>query len=279
MPYGLRLWLDTFQRDVRHSVRLLRKTPAFSLTAIVVLALGIGANAAVFSLINVLMLQPLPGEHRPGAVAGIFSHDPKARLVPHLLVRECETLRERADVFRARHGASDDQARGRADGGDSRRSRAAAVTGNYFATLGVGLVAGRTFSADEERPGSRAAVIVLELCRLAADRRGPTIRGPHHHRRRPGLHGDRYRARGVRRRPWRLAGPEFWMPLGAVDLLAIPAGRLHRPHRGKPRGSAGGRSPEADRDAWMPPTAPCGPGRPPFFKTGPPDDAARRARR
>ena len=47
-------WLDTIARDVRYSVRLLAKTPAFSFTAIVVLALGIGANSAVFSLINLL---------------------------------------------------------------------------------------------------------------------------------------------------------------------------------------------------------------------------------
>ena len=55
-------WLDTIVRDIRYSVRLLSKTPAFSLTAILVLALGIGANSAVFSLIDLVLFQPPPGE-------------------------------------------------------------------------------------------------------------------------------------------------------------------------------------------------------------------------
>ena len=59
-------WLDTLARDVHFSLRLLAKTPAFSLTAVVVLALGIGANAAVFSLINILWFKPVPGSEQPG---------------------------------------------------------------------------------------------------------------------------------------------------------------------------------------------------------------------
>ena len=67
--------MSTLLHDLRYSLRLLLKTPGFSLTAVLVLALGIGANAAVFSLVNGLLFKPLAGSERPGQVVGIYSHD------------------------------------------------------------------------------------------------------------------------------------------------------------------------------------------------------------
>jgi hypothetical protein len=58
-------------QDVRHSFRLLRRTPGFSAVAIAILALGIGANTAVFSLVNALVFQPRPG--RIDSTIGVFS--------------------------------------------------------------------------------------------------------------------------------------------------------------------------------------------------------------
>src|SRR5579872_6346928 len=58
-------------RDLRHGLRLLRRTPGFSAVAVAVLALGIGANTAVFSLVNTLVLQPRPG--RVDSVMGVFN--------------------------------------------------------------------------------------------------------------------------------------------------------------------------------------------------------------
>jgi hypothetical protein len=67
--------MSNLLQDLRYSIRLLLKNPGFSLTAILVLALGIGANAAVFTLVNTLFLRPMPGSERPGQVVGIYSHD------------------------------------------------------------------------------------------------------------------------------------------------------------------------------------------------------------
>ena len=53
-------WLDTAARNVRHTLRLLRRNPAFSLTAILTLALGIGATTAMFSVVNGVVIKPLP---------------------------------------------------------------------------------------------------------------------------------------------------------------------------------------------------------------------------
>lgn len=67
--------MSNLLQDLRLSARLLFKNPGFSLTAILVLALGIGANAAVFTLVNSLMFRPLAGSDRPGQTVGVYSHD------------------------------------------------------------------------------------------------------------------------------------------------------------------------------------------------------------
>ena len=62
-------------QDLRYSARLLLKHPGFTLTAISVLALGIGVNAGIFGLINGLLLRPMPGSEVAGEVVGLYNHD------------------------------------------------------------------------------------------------------------------------------------------------------------------------------------------------------------
>lgn len=64
--------LDTLLQDVRFGIRVLLKTPGFSATAVLVLALGIGVNCAIFSLVNALLFRPLPVP-TPSALVGIYS--------------------------------------------------------------------------------------------------------------------------------------------------------------------------------------------------------------
>ena len=220
-------WLDTFVRDVRYSVRLLIKTPAFSLTAMFVLALGIGANVAVFSLVNILLFRPLPGADQPGQVVGVYRHNPATpdsyRSFSYL---DYEDIRDQAGVFD--HVMAHRSFRvGVTVGGTSHRSQAALVTGSYFTTLGVRLAAGRSFTRDEERPGSRAAVAVLSYpCwqKLGARRDvlGRTIT----------VNGYSFTVVGLAPAgfagPIALSGPEFWMPLGARDLLSGGPGESRR---------------------------------------------------
>ena len=76
--------MTTIWQDLRHSARLLRKHPGFTVTAIGVLTLGIGVNAGVFGIINGLMIRPLAGADAPGEVVGVFSKavQPSATIAP-----------------------------------------------------------------------------------------------------------------------------------------------------------------------------------------------------
>src|SRR5215831_5568091 len=145
-------------RDFRHSLRLLRRTPGFTAVAIGVLALGIGVNAAVFSIVNLLVLQPRPGRIVP-AVA-LFSRD---RVKP-------DTYRDFSYPayvdLRDRSGAFDELMAhtlttvGIREGDATTQTFASVVSSNYFRTLGITLAAGRAFTPEEERPGSGATVAI-----------------------------------------------------------------------------------------------------------------------
>ena len=148
-------------RDVRHSLRLLRKTPGFMAVAVSVLALGIGANAAVFSLVNALVLQPRPG--RIDQMVGVFSRDRIAvDRYRDFSYPAYVDLRDRADVFESLMAHTFSTV-GIGDGDATRQVFAAIVSANYFTTLGVPLAAGRAFTPDEERPGARVPVAVASF--------------------------------------------------------------------------------------------------------------------
>jgi putative ABC transport system permease protein len=154
-------WLDVFARDLRHALRQLAKAPTFSLTVVLVLALGIGANVAVFGLVNLLLLRPRVGSDQPGEPVSVHVHDARTSdSYRRFTYQEYEDIRRRATVF-------DHVAAYRnvpiilSDAGVSRRATASEVSGPYFEALGVRLTAGRTFTPDEERPGSRARVAVI----------------------------------------------------------------------------------------------------------------------
>ncbi len=152
--------MKTWLGDIRFGVRLLGKRPGFTLLAILALALGIGANSAVFSLVNAMLLRPLVME-RPEELVGVYSKDIvnpdtyRAFSYPNYV-----DLRERSGVF------SDLMAHnlslvGLSEGDTTRRVFAEVVTADYFATLGAPLFQGRPFTKSEELPDSRIPVAIV----------------------------------------------------------------------------------------------------------------------
>src|SRR4026207_1344454 len=146
----------TLLRDVRHALRLLRRSPGFTSVAVLVLALGIGANTAVFSIVNALVLQPRQG--RIDQVVGVFSRD---RVKPDhyrdFSYPAYVEMRERGDIFDSLMAHTFSTV-GITEGDSTKQTFASIVSSNYFSTLGVPMAAGRPFTAEEERPGSRSRV-------------------------------------------------------------------------------------------------------------------------
>src|SRR5436190_9767913 len=147
-------------RDLRHGVRILVSQPGFSATAVIVLALGIGANTAIFSLVNAFLLKPLLIQ-KPEELVGCYSqnvHKPddyRPFSYPNYV-----DLRDGNTVFSSLM-AHNLAMVGIAEGDTTRRAFADLVSANYFATFGVPLFRGRTFTADEERPGNISAVVIV----------------------------------------------------------------------------------------------------------------------
>ena len=217
-------WLDIIVRDIRYSVRLLLKTPAFSLTAVIVLSLGIGANSAVFSLVNLIAFQPPPGANQPGEMVSLHSHDPRnPDSYRSFTYGEYETIRDEAALF-ANLLAHQPVYVSLTDAGATRRGEAALVTASYFDTLGAHLAAGRTFSRDEEQPGSNAAVLVLSHTAWKRLGGGPDVLG-----RTLVVNAHPFTVVGIAPEGFAgtvlIVGPDFWMPLGAADLLTGGTGR------------------------------------------------------
>jgi putative ABC transport system permease protein len=212
-------WLDTLARDVRYSVRLLAQAPTFSLTAISVLALGIGANVAMFGLINLLLLQPLVGSDQPGRVAGVYCHDPKTPdSYRRFSYAEYRDIGERPGVLG--HLMAHRAIRAVYSGGDTtRRASVEEVTSTYFSTLGVRLAAGRAFTPEEERPGSRAAVAVLNDVTWRALGGNSSVLG-----RTIFFNSRAFTVVGVAPAGFTgtqvAFGPLAWIPLGADDLVS-----------------------------------------------------------
>jgi len=210
--------MSNLLQDLRHSVRLLLKNPGFSLTAILVLALGIGANAAVFTLVNTLLFRPLAGADRPGQVVGIYSHDrTKPDSYRGFSYPAYADIRDRSKSF-SQVMAFTLSFVGIGEGDATRRTFASTITGNYFATLGVDLMAGRTFTDEEERPDSKIAVAIVSYQYWKSHggdlgMLGKTIR----------VNARPYTIVGIAPRGFTgtsaLVAPEVWVPIGANDLV------------------------------------------------------------
>jgi predicted permease len=151
--------IENFWRDVRHAARVLRRSPGFTLVAVLTLALGIGATAAIFSVVYGVLLKPLPF-HEPERLVGLYHRGPGVNLPvmnqgPATYFTYLDNQRSFEGI-----GAWDRQEVSITGGGEPERVDAIAVTESTLPLLRVQPFLGRFFSKEDDRPGSPMRVIL-----------------------------------------------------------------------------------------------------------------------
>jgi putative ABC transport system permease protein len=152
--------MQTLWQDLRYGVRMLMKAPGFSVVATIALALGIGANTAIFSVVNAVLLRPLPFPNAERLMM-VWETDPTrgyqrgSASYPNFV-----DWREQNQAFEhiASYHTNDFIMTGR---GESTRLQGAVVNADLFPLLGVAPVIGRGFLPDEDKPGDTGRVVVL----------------------------------------------------------------------------------------------------------------------
>jgi putative ABC transport system permease protein len=153
--------MTSFWRDLRHALRFLRLSPGFTLIAVLTLALGIGANTAIFQLIDSIRLRTIPVKNPQelGTIriadrhwgSGQFSSQ-----YSQLTFAMWEQIRKRQEGF-AEIAAWSDQRFNLATGGEVRKAKGIRVSGDFFQVLGIEPILGRLLGPEDDRPGCGAS--------------------------------------------------------------------------------------------------------------------------
>jgi putative ABC transport system permease protein len=149
------LWLESLLSDLRHAFRGLRASPGFTAVTVLSLGLGIGANTAIFSLLNAVVLRSLP-VHRPEQLVKVAMGDETSDVFTNPL---WEAIRDRSGLFDGVFAFGQERFN-LASGGQARLVNGAFVSGGFFQTLGVQSATGRLLqSADDQRGCAALAVL------------------------------------------------------------------------------------------------------------------------
>ena len=149
--------MQTLWQDVRYGARMLLKQPGFTLIAVAALAISIGANTAIFSAINALLLRPLPLKDIDRLVSTFALREGFDPFGCSFL--EYEAYRDRSHVFSS-SGVATPRSFNLIGQREPERIRGAKVMADYLTTLGIKPVLGRVFSADEDRPGGPPVALI-----------------------------------------------------------------------------------------------------------------------
>ena len=205
-------------QDFRFAFRQLGKARAFTAAAVIVLALGIGVNTAIFSLVNAMLFQP-PHYAQPAEVVQIFSQDKKnPKTFRGFSYPTYRDIAGQNNVFSGvmAHNLA---MVGLGEKGSTRRAFTDVVSSNYFAVMGVTPAQGRVFTPEEETPGRNAPVAIVSHNYWQKNGRNPALLGS---------------TIAIDSRPFTVIGilphgftgttqifaPEIWLPLGVYDQVA-----------------------------------------------------------
>ena len=151
---------ETTLQDIRFGLRILLNNPGFTAVVALSLALGIGANSALFTVVNALWLQALPGVQAPERLVAIFTSDSSGPLFGGSSYPDYLEMRERSDLLSGLMAYADTTVDLRS-GQNTERVRSEVVTANFFSVLGVTAIKGRTFLSGEEEPSGAHPVAVI----------------------------------------------------------------------------------------------------------------------
>ena len=153
--------IETVWQDVKHAMRVLRRSPLFAAIAIASLAIGIAGNAAIVSVADALLLRPLPGIRNADRLIEV-SRTQDGTGFDNMSYPNYVDYRDRNTVFDGLAGFDwGGVALGLGADNGAERVQGTAVSSNYFTVLGVPMALGRAFRADEDRVGAPASVIVM----------------------------------------------------------------------------------------------------------------------
>src|ERR1044071_3404396 len=206
--------MRTLFQDVRYGLRVLMKTPAFSLVAVISLALGIGLNTAIFSVVNAVLIRPLPV---------VQNQKPLVWLRAPISYPDYLDYRNQAYSFEGMAAITGTQEFSVTSGSEPELVKGEYVTENYFDVLGVGASMGRVFVEEDGKTQTPVVILSEHLwrTRFASD---ANIVG-----RQISLNGFRFTVAGVM--PKNFVGTEvginreLWLPLSMYRLLNPPSAR------------------------------------------------------
>jgi predicted permease len=213
-------------RDFRFACRQLVKAPAFTIAATTVLALGIGVNTAVFSLVNTLFFAP-PAYIKPHELVQLFSQDKKDpkkfrgfSYPTYVDVREQNTVF--TDVLSFNLALI-----GIGQKGDTRRAFAGVVSSNYFSVLGVPVARGREFLPEEETPGHNTPVAIVSYSYWQKHDLDPSVLGSQVF-----INGRSFTIVGIAPKGFagtlQILSPEVWLPMSVYDQVANDFGAKNK---------------------------------------------------
>jgi putative ABC transport system permease protein len=154
-------FIDALFQDVRFGLRMLRKNLGFTSAAVLTLALGTGASTAIFSVVNAVLLRPLPYRAPSGLVwADEFVPHINDWAVPNPEFINWSTGNHTFEAMAAYDGGNQSNLTG---AGEPERVETSAVTANFLAVLGIQLELGRTFLTNEDRPSGSLAVLLTDF--------------------------------------------------------------------------------------------------------------------
>jgi putative ABC transport system permease protein len=154
--------MNTIIQDLRYGLRMLAKNPGFTAVAVMTLALGIGANTAIFSVVNAVLLRPLPFED-PSRLMMLWEGVPQLGWPKVTCAAPDLTLYEREQKSFEAVGAFRNQHYELSGSGTPERLMGARVSASLFPLLGISPLVGRDFTANEDRPGSNVVMLSYGL--------------------------------------------------------------------------------------------------------------------